>query len=126
MMITNYFRKIEEIFHSCPLTVSINIQTEIVDINLGYFKAQVKFVDDSELHVFEFVSVENDKPVVEKYRYHYQDSKGKLVKRWDNAKHHPEIKTFPDHVHIGNKARESKKPEIEDVLLGIVNIIAPK
>jgi len=60
---------------------------------------------------------------VEKYRYHYQDSEGNLVKRWDNAKHHPEIKTFPDHLHIGNKVIESRKPKIEDVLLEIVKNI---
>jgi hypothetical protein len=36
-----------------------------------------------------------------KYRHHWQDGEGRLRKRWDNAPHHPEIATFPDHLHDG-------------------------
>jgi hypothetical protein len=25
-----------------------------------------------------------------------------LIKRWDNARHHPEIDTFPHHLHDGS------------------------
>ena len=121
-MIADYFREVENILHSCPLTVSVNIHIEIIDIDIGYFKAQVKFVDGSELHLFEFVIIDG-KPVVEKYRYHYQDVRGRLVMRWDNAGHHPEIKTFPNHLHIADGIRESKKPEITNVLLEIVSVI---
>lgn len=46
--------------------------------------------------------------------------------RWDNAKHHPEIRTFPNHLHIDNKVKESRKPEIEDVLLEVINKIDTK
>ncbi|MEK6909571.1 MAG: DUF6516 family protein [Candidatus Aenigmatarchaeota archaeon] len=117
MMIADYFQEIERLLHSYPLIVSVNIQIEIIDINTGYFKAQVKSVDDPELHLFEFVTIEDNNPAVEKYRYHYQSSQGKLVKRWNNAKHHPEINTFPHHLHDGDKVKESEKPEIYDVLL---------
>ena len=123
MMISDYFREVERVLHSCLLTTSVNIQIELIDINSGYFKAQLIFIDNSELHLFEFATTENDKPAVEKYRYHYQNSEGKLIMRWDNAKHHPEIKTFPSHLHVGNKVEESRKPEIEDVLLEVINKI---
>lgn len=119
----SYFHKIEKLLHSCPLVISLKVQTEIIDINLGYFKARVKFVDNSELHLFEFVRMKDNEVIVEKYRYHYQDSSGRVIKRWDNAKHHPELKTFPHHVHIGKKIEESVKPEIEDVLLDVVRKI---
>jgi hypothetical protein len=36
--------------------------------------------------------------------------------RYDNAKHHPEIKTFPHHKHISGKIEDSKEPELIDVL----------
>jgi len=36
---------------------------------------------------------------VTKYRCHWQDSNGRLIKRWDNAPHHPEVDTFPHHLH---------------------------
>ncbi len=29
------------------------------------------------------------------YSFHWQDEEGKLIARWDNAAHHPEIRTYP-------------------------------
>jgi hypothetical protein len=36
-----------------------------------------------------------------KYRHHWQDGNGVLIKRWDNAPHYPAIDTFPHHLHDG-------------------------
>ena len=36
-------------------------------------------------------------------RHHWQDGNGVLIKRWDNAPHHPAIETFPYHLHQGSK-----------------------
>lgn len=102
----------------------MNVQSELADIDIGYFKAQIKFVDGSELHLFELATIKNGKPDVEKYRYHYQNAEGNLVRRWDNAKHHPELKTFPDHVHTANdKTKESKRPGIPGIFLEIIKLI---
>ena len=38
-----------------------------------------------------------------KYSYHWQTERGKLIKRWDNAPHHPEIATSPHHFHTTKK-----------------------
>lgn len=37
------------------------------------------------------------------YRHHWQDSSGRVIKRWDNAPHHPELDTFPHHLHEGDQ-----------------------
>ena len=52
------------------------------------------------------------------YRFHWQNSIGSLVKRWDNAPHHPEIATHPHHVHVGqaNKIMPSKSVNAADVI----------
>lgn len=122
--IADYFREIEGLLHSCPLSVSVNMQSELADMDIGYFKARIKFVNGSELHLFELVTIKNGKAEVEKYRYHYQNSEGNIIKRWDNAKHHSELKTFPDHVHTANdKTKESKKPGIPNILLEIIKLI---
>ena len=53
-----------------------------------------------------------------KYSFHWQDADGRLCKRWDNANHHPELRTFPNHVHDG--AEDNVLPHgpvsIEEVL----------
>ena len=38
-----------------------------------------------------------------KYRHHWQDRNGQLVKRWDNAPHYRAIDTFPHHLHDGSE-----------------------
>jgi len=47
----------------------------------------------------EYVKVINDKPKIQSYNYHWQSSNRSLVKRWDNVGHHPEIASFPHHLH---------------------------
>ncbi|OYT38821.1 MAG: hypothetical protein B6U86_06000 [Candidatus Altiarchaeales archaeon ex4484_43] len=60
-----------------------------------------------------------------KYRFHYQDNEGRLIVRWDNAKHHPEVNTYPDHKHVkaeGN-VESSDTPGLIKVLEEINNKI---
>ena len=64
---------------------------------------------------------------VTKYRFHWQTETGKLIKRWDNAPHHPEIATFPDHLHDGreNNVISFKRISGLDILTGIIEKIKP-
>ncbi len=39
-----------------------------------------------------------------------------LIIRWDNAPHHRELSTFPDHVHRKDRVHESKEMTVEDIL----------
>ncbi len=58
---------------------------------------------------------------VSKYSFHWQSSDGQLLKRWDNAAHHPDVETFPHHVHEGrqNEVR-SHHPITAEAVLSIV------
>lgn len=38
-----------------------------------------------------------------KYSFHWQDKRGNLIKRWDNAPHFPELEGFPHHIHVAEK-----------------------
>jgi Family of unknown function (DUF6516) len=49
-------------------------------------------------------------------RYHYQDSSGAMLFRYDNAPHHPEIPIHLDHMHAGDRIVASSHPSIERVL----------
>jgi len=48
-----------------------------------------------------------------------------MVRRWDNAPHWPELKTFPHHLHLCDEASvvESAEAFIDDVLNAITEII---
>jgi hypothetical protein len=51
-----------------------------------------------------------------RYSYHVQKEE-KMVRRWDNAPHWPDMKTFPHHLHIESNKNVS---ECQEVLIGDV------
>ncbi len=126
MNINKYFLSIESELLSCPCLTSLDFHTEIIDTNFGYFKAILVFSDNSKLFLFELVEIINDKPRIEKYRYHYQNAEEKLIFRWDNAPHYPKMNSFPHHFHAGNRAIESAHPAIQEVLLRVIKNVESK
>lgn len=81
----------------------------------GFWKAEIIFRDGSSLHLFEFVLIGDDEAKVDKYRYHYQDGNDGLVFRFDDAAHHKEVETFPEHKHEENEVVAAERPEINEV-----------
>jgi len=69
--------------------------------------------DGGFLEIAEFFVLEASTITVENYKFHWQDSQGRLIKRWDNASHHPEVENFPHHLHDGSE---------ENVVPGVSNI----
>ncbi len=56
----------------------------------SYVKMQIMFIDNSVLHVREY----NDE-FERNYSYHWQDSQGAFLLRWDNAPHHKKSGNIP-------------------------------
>ncbi len=69
----------------------------------GLLRYRLTLKDGSLLELFEFFLVTQAGVQITKYRFHWQRSDGQLRKRWDNAPHHPEIATYPYHVHDGEE-----------------------
>jgi len=82
------------------------------------FRAEFLLHDHSTLHIRETVL----RPSIRKYAYHWQDSNGKLITRWDNAPDW-DVATFPHHKHVGrdNVVEPSFQRTLEQVLAYIRN-----
>lgn len=104
---------------------SINIRENDPVNDEGRFSARVNFYNESSLEAHEKVTFENGAVVKDRYSYHYQETGGSLVFRYDNAPHHPEIKTHPHHKHIGSDENviAAQSPDLSDVLNEIDEII---
>ena len=76
---------------------------EEVQGDMGLFRYRLNLKDNSLLEMFELFRVFKQRVEVEKYSFHWQDAEGNLLKRWDNATHHPEIPTNPHHIHDGSE-----------------------
>ena len=94
----------------------------------GRIEIVFKFSDDSELHVAQVINLDESDPVG-KYGYHYQDTSGRLIFRYDNKTHQSELPTFPHHKHLPDDIVSAMRPSLPDVIneaLAIVANIEPK
>lgn len=71
--------------------------------NIGYFRIQGQLSNGEQLMFMERFRQQKESLEIEKYSFHWQTAEGLLVRRWDNAPHHREIATFPDHLHEGSE-----------------------
>jgi len=116
LSLSNYAFKIEhEIIH-CALVIHHDFKVTMSSPATGYIEAKVIFQDGSILILFEFLRLVEDSVVREKYRYHYMNPDNKMIFRYDDAPHHKEISTFPNHKHVGEEIIESSLPQIKAVL----------
>ena len=121
-MISDYFKKVKEAIESFDhIVVDSETSEKIYSRTKGYIKGDLHFTDESRLGFAELKDTGKDFKA--KYRYHYMNNENELIFRYDNAEHHPEIKTFPHHKHIPGAILESQEPEIKDVLSEIEPIV---
>ena len=94
-----YYLSIQAAIHAAPHVSRSEVRFDEIDINECYIRGSIYLLGDLELHIAEYVVTEPDIQRF-KYRYHLQAAEDKkLVSRWDNVAHHPQIRTFPHHRH---------------------------
>jgi hypothetical protein len=86
--------------------------------NIFRFKAIEFLEDQSKLHIKEYRFLDQSR----KYSYHWEDSNGSLIIRWDNAEHWQSLPTFPHHKHVSSKQNiaSSDETDLEPVIHAIV------
>jgi uncharacterized protein (DUF2344 family) len=115
--------RLKEILIACKIadwySTDITVDYDL-DLSLGILFADGKivFYNDSILEFTESIT-----PDRFKYRYHYMDTGGHLIFRYDNVPHHREIASFPDHKHYPNTVIESEPVDLRQVIEEIINII---
>lgn len=109
-----------------PAIVASQTLREYVNPYQGYLRMRLTFADDAYLEFHEYIERgENGEILLLSYSYHWADRNGRLIRRWDNAKHFPNLENFPHHVHLTEEEVVSGKPlNIFDALEEIENVIA--
>jgi hypothetical protein len=131
-MIENYLKKLDDLILAADEILDVKIlRRSIWDTDLekiGFYRYRIFFCDGSLLELAERLVEENGKLKTTKYRFNWQNSEGQLIKRWDNARHHPEVKTFPHHLHDGSEEDVIDHKEISglEVLSEIIDEIGRK
>lgn len=97
----DYLALIKSLIALCPAVVELSILREDAQGDRGLWRYRLNLLDKSFVEMFEFFEIQSDRVKVIKYSFHWQKDNGQLIKRWDNAAHHPEIETYPHHLHDG-------------------------
>jgi len=121
-MLESFLADLEASLTASPIVKDIEILDEFITSVSGFLDCRVLLIDGSELYVSEYFTVLKDRIKRDKYSYHLQ-KRGELLIRWDNAPHHKELSTFPDHVHRKDGVHESKEMTVEDILEELSEII---
>lgn len=89
---------------------------EVLDFKIwntgSYIKMEIVLKNNTFFYIREY---NDDKE--RNYSFHWQDTKGVLIVRWDNAPHHKTLDTFFHHKHVTDKIEESTEITLEEVLI---------
>lgn len=124
MLVDDYFAHLENVIDSSDLIRTKLIHKDKRSDQIGYLRADLYMHDGSVLYVREFV-ISHPEVTKDVYAYHYQDSFGRLIFRYDNARHFPQLPTFPHHKHTPSGIIAVAEPKLEDVLCEIALLIEP-
>ena len=97
----SYFLALQRAALATVFVATCDISFQEIDATRCYISGILHLANGFQLHVAEFAVVTDSVDRL-KYRYHLQRADGRLLARWDNAPHHPDVVTFPDHKHVAD------------------------
>ena len=114
--IDEYFTRVRELVQGVADAQAERYEEQMLSATRGNLRIRLRFGDQSLLEISEAIVLVGEEPHWLSYRYHYQSPNTGIVFRYDNAPHHPEISTHPDHKHSGDDVLASPHPSIEQIL----------
>ena len=109
---------------------------DLIKFNIGRFNPKVEvrehyLENDKEyLNIRLFIESFNTIIIICEYirsddvvAYGYYMRVGKYEEWWDNRPHHPEISTYPNHRHIGERVEDLKEYSIDKFLIYIKELL---
>lgn len=118
--IERYLEEIDRLITQIPYRLSTRIDIENRGDVVLYLRGEIVFTDTSELHFKEYFIVV---PALKKlaYLYHYQNKDKEMIFRFDNAEHHPEVRTYPHHKHMRDTVLPSTEMSLKDAITEAIN-----
>ncbi len=116
-----YLARIEALIVGNPCVCNWQIIREEAQGNLGLFRYRLELSGGAMVEMFEKFRIVSGDVNVSKYSFHWQDDDGDLIKRWDNAAHHPEIAGYPHHVHHRETDVSPSRPMNAEVVLNVIS-----
>lgn len=121
MTARDYYRLVLQLLTTSAAIIGHQVEFDEQDVYVAYLKGTISLIDGSTLFFAQYVRIGetgSDQIDRKKYRYHWQTPNGETHYRWDNARHHPGLSSFPDHVHVGadERVQESNPTDLWQVM----------
>ena len=113
------FDEYERVLLISPAITRFSVLKRRVVEREGYIRIRAELVEGGLFEVSEFWrETGNDETIRSEYSYHWQNTDGQLVRRWDNVKHHQELPNALHHVHLADGQVEGiqSPPDLEAIL----------
>ena len=117
----HYLYEVESAVQGLPGVYVERYQEEILTTERVNLRIRIRFSQGFLLELNEAVVFEAGTIRHLGYRYHFQDGQNRIVFRYDNTPHFPELKNFPHHKHLGAGVAGCEKPSIHQVLKEATN-----
>ena len=105
MTIVAYLEQVKAHLIASPIVTSMQVVKAREETMDGHLRIRLTLTDDSLLEFSEYLVRQPDETItVAVYSYHWADAERKLIRRWDNAPHYPELPGAPHHIHDGAEA----------------------
>ncbi len=117
--VEEYFNHVQQLINHTPDAAIERYEEQLLSETRGGLRIRLRFPDDALLEISEAIVIVAGEPHWIAYRYHYQGPSTELVFRYDDAPHHPEIPTHPDHKHSRDQVLGNPRPSIDQVLLEV-------
>ncbi len=125
MLLNEYFSEIVKIieeYAKTNLIINSELGTDFRTEKIGIIKGSITFIDDSKLFFTEYLDIRYKIEMLT-YSFHYQQKYGKLIFRYDNAAHKPQL-SFIYHKHLSNgEIVQSDVPELRVIFSEIMEYI---
>jgi len=118
----DYLRQVREAIGTFPGAQVEGYRTELLTPSRANLRIRLRLPDDSFLEISEALVVQEGTLTWLSYRYHWQDATGRLILRYDNAPHHPEVESFPHHKHVEEKVAASERPALVKLIAEIQRV----
>ena len=114
--IDEYFTQVRQLVQGVGEVHAERYEDQVLSAARGNLRIRLRFADHSLLEISEAIHLRGEELLWLSYRYHYQSALTEIIFRYDNAPHHSEISSYPDHKHTTDDVVASPHPSIEKVL----------
>ncbi len=109
-MIENYLDGLIQQLFVSPCVINFKVLRRVIGEEEGYIRVKCHLLNRDILEFAEYVQLRGNMIYQATYSFHWQTSRGKLVKRWDNVRHHIGLETFPHHLHLADDEVVDSEP----------------